>query len=47
MIPLLRIIIRIIVPNYYLLLFTEATANLGKARFELLLAKNDLEEDFS
>jgi predicted regulator of Ras-like GTPase activity (Roadblock/LC7/MglB family) len=43
----IRIIIRIIVPNYYLLLFTGVGTNLGKARYELLMAKYDLEEDFS
>jgi predicted regulator of Ras-like GTPase activity (Roadblock/LC7/MglB family) len=42
----LRIIIRIIAPNYYLLLFTGVDANLGKARYELLMTKYDLEEDF-
>ena len=43
----LRIIIRTITPNYYLLLFTGINANLGTARYELLKAKCDLEEDFS
>lgn len=42
----IRIIIRIIAPNYYLLLFTGANANLGTARYELLKAKYDLEPDF-